>query len=88
MNIIDWDATDRRLLQMDEIAMSAPENKNSLLEFFCNFLGSFSLSITKCTPNDVRRFLVWKDSKGKTIVHKLCCPFLGSKTNFECNCLA
>lgn len=34
MNIIDWDATDRRLLQMDEIAMSAPENKNSLLEFF------------------------------------------------------
>lgn len=47
----------------------------------------FSLSLIKCTPNDVRRFLVWKDFKGKTIVHKLCYPFLGSKSNFECNIL-
>lgn len=35
----------------------------------------------------MRRFLVWKDFKGKTILHRLCCQFLRSKTNFECNCL-
>lgn len=28
--------------------------------------------------------MVWKDSKGKTIVHNLCCLYLGSRTSGEC----
>ncbi|XP_061174881.1 uncharacterized protein LOC133184026 [Saccostrea echinata] len=68
------------------MSSSGFKKKNSLLEVFSKFLKSFSLPLAKCTPNDVRRFLVWKDSNGKTIVHNLSCPFLRSKTNVECNC--
>jgi hypothetical protein len=85
---VDCEAIDRILLQLDEISMSSPgfKKKNSLLGNFCSFLGSFSLILGECTPNDIRRHLVWKDSRWKTIVHKLFCPFLGSKSNSECNC--
>lgn len=43
---------------------------------FCNFLGSFSLSITKCTPNDVDDFWFGKILKGKQL--NINYVFLGS----------
>lgn len=39
-----------------------------------------------CTPNDIRRFLVWKDLKGKTKIHKIDCEKLGLKGDFDCGC--
>lgn len=39
-----------------------------------------------CEPRDVVRFLVWKDQKGKTRVHKGDCHFLGSNVKGRCGC--
>lgn len=58
----------------------------SLVETFLCFLKGLSLSLSNCTPNDVRRFFVWKNSKGKIIVHHFCCLHLGSRTSVECHC--
>jgi hypothetical protein len=41
---------------------------------------------TACTPDDIRRFLVWKDCNGKTTIRDIQCPFLGQKGSFHCNC--
>ena len=42
------------------------------------FLSSlpFSWNISTATPYELCRFLVWKDRKGKTKIHKPTCPFL------------
>lgn len=37
-------------------------------------------------PKDVVRFLVWKDQKGRTKVHKRECKFLGSSVKGQCDC--
>lgn len=42
--------------------------------------------LTSCTPDDIRRFLVWKDQCGKSQVHKIDCRFLGNNGLFDCNC--
>ena len=38
------------------------------------------------TPLDICRFPVFKDSKGKTQVHKTGCPHLGQRGIFSCQC--
>ena len=38
------------------------------------------------TSLDICRFLVFKDSKGKTQVHKTGCPHLGQRGIFSCQC--
>ena len=38
------------------------------------------------SPKDVIRFLVWKDSKGKTKVHAPSCPNFGSHSKRKCRC--
>lgn len=68
------------------MSSSSFKKKNSLLVTFLCFLKGLSLSLSNCTPNDVRRFLVLKDSKGKTSVHNLRCLYLGSMTSGECQC--
>ena len=67
---------------------SGYRKRNSLLELFIRFLemSPNSPSLLSCTPDDVRRFLVWKDMKGKTTVHNIDCPNLGLLGNFECSC--
>lgn len=37
------------------------------------------MSLTCCTPVDIKRFLVWKDKHGKSQVHRVECAFLGKK---------
>lgn len=58
--------------------------KNSLVTFLINLPGKPSL--IECSPNDVRRFLVWKDGSGKNKVHQVQCEFLGSKGKTPCGC--
>lgn len=43
-------------------------------------------NIRTATPLDVKRFLVTKDSKGKTQVHVISCEFLGKVGICSCNC--
>lgn len=53
---------------------------------FSLFLSKYSKSIVFATPDDIRRFLVIKDSKGKTQVHNVICPNLGRVGIFDCHC--
>lgn len=61
------------------------KRKNSLNDVFLQFIHKSGHSdLLECTPNDVRRFLVWKDYFGKTTVHNSKCEFLGQRDNFTC----
>ena len=42
--------------------------------------------ISNASPLDVKRFLVWKDSCGKTIVHNKECKYLGKTGIHKCDC--
>lgn len=64
------------------------KKKHSLYTSFVNFLKKLpgDITLSSCSPNDVRKYLVWKDQSGKTIVHTLMCPYLGSNDKVECGC--
>ncbi|KAJ8300322.1 LOW QUALITY PROTEIN: hypothetical protein KUTeg_021841 [Tegillarca granosa] len=86
---IDLGAIDKRLADLDERTCSSVgfKSEKSLLTALTHFLEESGCpSLTSCTPDDVRRFLVWKDSCGKTVVHDVQCPFLGLQGLFGCNC--
>lgn len=78
-----------RLAELDErtSSSSAFKRKNCLSTSLVGFLRkSGCQSLRLSTPDDVRRFLIWKDSFGKTIIHDIQCPFLGIKGSVECDC--
>ena len=50
------------------------------------FLSKYSKSIAFATPDDIRKFLVAKDSKGKIKIHDIICPNLGNVGIFDCHC--
>lgn len=86
---IDWDLIDGRLKELDRetVSSKASKRKNSLYDVFVQFVQqSGQSSLLNCTPNDVRRFLVWKDKFGKTTVHSIKCEFLGQRENLTCGC--
>ena len=68
-----------KFLQSNHLSTAHSKQKQSLKTEFESFL--FALPGKKklfdATPLDVCRFLVFKDSKGKTQVHKPGCPYLG-----------
>lgn len=37
-------------------------------------------------PQDVIRFLAWKDNSGKTQLHTVSCSYLGQKGIYDCLC--
>ena len=39
-----------------------------------------------CGPKDIVRFLVWKDQKGRTKIHREGCQFFGCRTRGLCEC--
>lgn len=57
--------------------------KREITEFLVRVSGR---EISSCTPNDLRRFLVWKDQCGKSQVNKYIVGFLGNKGTFDCGC--
>ena len=88
MQEINWTAIQGRLRELDERTMSSKtsKRKTSLQDVFIQFLRQFDLSLLSCTPNDVRKFLVWKDTFGKTIIHIVQCKYLGQHGEFDCTC--
>ncbi|KAK3698766.1 hypothetical protein QZH41_014521 [Actinostola sp. cb2023] len=44
--------------------------------------------LSSATPNDIIRFLVWKDRSGKTKIHVPSCPWFGSRSPDQCLCPA
>ncbi|XP_065927883.1 uncharacterized protein [Magallana gigas] len=80
---------DERLKELDARRSSSLDSKRQdclkreITEFLVRMSGR---ELTSCTPDDIRRFLVWKDQCGKSQVHKIDCRFLGNKGLFDCNC--
>ena len=85
---IDWQAIEARIRELDERTLSSKsvKRKNSTLGVFEQFLQKSNLDLMSCRPEDVRKFLVWKDSFGKTTVHDVRCRYLGKQGVFECPC--
>ena len=57
-----------------------------LIFFFFFFLFVRISTITYLETFILEQFLVWKDRKGKTTVHKSACQFFGRKGSFSCLC--
>ena len=89
---IDFDlkSIDNRLQQLDnfEQATSYSKQKQSLQSEIETFLPSLpgSPTLMTVTPRDICRFLLYKDSNGKTQVHVLGCPHLGDRGIKKCGC--
>lgn len=87
---MDMEAIDSRISYLDGVWSNS--NKKKRQDSVYNSLQSFLLklthqpSISSCDPGDLRRFLVWKDSVGRTKVHDITCPFLGDKLRVDCSC--
>ncbi|XP_065922883.1 uncharacterized protein [Magallana gigas] len=86
---VDVHVLDERLKELDARRSSSLDSKRQdclkreITEFLVRMSGR---ELTSCTPDDIRRFLVWKDKCGKSQVHKIDCRFLGNKGLFDCNC--
>lgn len=87
---IDLEQLEARIKDLDSVrASTAYQRQKSQLEAeFSGFLASLQprKSLFSATPRDIVRFLVWKDGKGKTMVHKDSCQFFGLHGKQTCNC--
>jgi site-specific recombinase XerD len=83
-------ALDARLQQLDERLLQKPYNKKkwATVKEFSDFLVACPLrtKISQATPEDVRRFLVWKEKRGKTQIHEVTCSYLGKVGIYACAC--
>ena len=87
---IDIESIDSRIAQLNRTRSTLPYQKQKTrleLELQC-FLNSlaFPKSVLSASPQDVVRFLIWKDSAGRTQVHAAHCPFLSRLGRQECPC--
>ena len=87
---VNLEEIDSRLSSLEKVVKnkSYEKQKSKLQSDLESFLASlpFSKSPLECTPNDIARFLVWKDQWGKTKVHRPSCPLFGSKSPEQCRC--
>jgi integrase len=97
-----YDCQQPELLQVDELrieerlkelrveAVSVPSvlQSNPSFRLFGQFLASREHGRTWAIalPEDVVAFLVFKETAGRTVVHKPDCQFVGSRTNRLCGC--
>ena len=83
-------AIDRRISSLQSVRAAKPHEKQkcSLYLELESFLSSLPTpkSPISASPKDVTRFLVWKDSKGKTKIHAPSCPNFGSHSTRKCRC--
>lgn len=87
---INWEEIKKRKCELNQRVNSSPysKQKSSLENELSAFLRKSTppKDITTATPDDVINFLIWKDSFGKTIVHKDDCPNFGDKKKSSCSC--
>jgi len=81
---VDLAAIDARLQQLTQTAntSSYSKQKSSLRVEFETFLAS----IYSATPEDVSRFLIWKDRHGKRVVHVAECVNAPNQDASDCGC--
>lgn len=87
---IDLDSINNRLSQLAKNKLSKPyeKQKSSLHREFLSVLASLPSPKTlhSATPEDILKFLVWKDKAGKTKVHQTQCPRRSSDKTPSCSC--
>ncbi|CAH3117867.1 unnamed protein product [Porites lobata] len=87
---VDLAAIDARLQQLTQTAntLSYSKQKSSLRVEFETFLASLpnTKSIYSATPEDVSRFLIWKDRHGKRVVHVAECVNAPNQDASDCGC--
>lgn len=87
-----WDGVEHRLASLKNRTDSrkSSQKRSSLCKQLTEFLQIMQepRSLTTCQPADILRFLAAKDESGvgKTQVHHLECPDLGSKRPESCGC--
>ena len=64
------------------------KRKRGLSQELERFLDKLPGSPTKynACPREIRRFLIWKDEKGRTQVHSQWCHHFGSRERQSCEC--
>jgi hypothetical protein len=64
------------------------KQKTALEKELTSFLNSLQTQKTmeNATPMDIRMFIVHKERKGRTQVHRATCPFKGTSGNEQCPC--
>ena len=89
---LDLPSINNRLQSIQALRASKPYEKqiSALQKELENFLFSIPLSksLSSAAPQDLVRFLIYKDRKGKTKVHKPTCPLFRSHTKERCQCPA
>ena len=67
---------------------SYERQKSSPHKELVNFLSSLPVlkALPSASPSDIKKFLVWKDNSGKTVVHLSDCPGLGQRQRVSCSC--
>ena len=87
---IDEGSIAQRVRELNEQRSSSRYSKQkSALELeFRNFLRNLSVpkSLSSALPSDVIAFLVWKDGKGRTRVHRQDCHTWGGNAGLDCEC--
>jgi len=80
----------QRLLELKHLKDSKPyeKQKSSLHRELLNVLAALPTpkSLHTAVPSDILKFLVWKDSRGRTKVHRPTCPGIGSSSHTHCAC--
>ena len=71
-----------------DVRLQQKQSKSFLHVEFETLLASLpnARSIFSATPEDVSRFLVWKDRHGKTVVHVTDCPNVSNQNASICGC--
>ena len=87
---VDLEQIDERLNQFQNFdkATSSSRQKDSLQRELAGFLAALPGWVTLATvpPRDLCRFLILKDRKGKSQVHRNGCTFLGQRGTHPCEC--
>ena len=85
-------AIDARIQHVEAQARLTPYRRKraSLKDELISFLSALpgKPTLASVSPNDIKRFLVWKDRNGRTAVHHVSCPMLGRRrgTYVDCPC--
>ena len=78
----------KRELRDRQASIAYTKQKSSLEKELTTFLCSLApkRDIASAIPDDIVSFLIWKDSFGKTRIHRDNCYLFGSKRSGECSC--
>ena len=89
---VDLPAIDSHLESLLKMKSDKPyqKQKDKLQLEFERFLRSLPSpkSLLSASPQDITKFLIWKDQGGKTKVHIPSCQFFGQSSKARCQCPA